>query len=97
VDFRLRCVCCWQLVAYGVPSLNDLTVHAISPRRGNILLLLIPVFSFHNEPAKLFISGLTAWTLLTISYIVAEALFSLAGKPHGSGSKFLCSARLPTA
>jgi len=25
----------WQLVAYGVPQLDDLTVHAISPPRGN--------------------------------------------------------------
>jgi len=50
------------------------------------------VLVFHNEPAKLFISGLTAWTLLTISYIVAEALFSLLEKPHGAVQIFVLGA-----
>ena len=80
----------WQLVAYGVPQLErfdgarDLAAGAVI-----ILLLLIPVFSFHNEPAKLFISGLTAWTLLTISYIVAEALFSLLESRMGAVQIFV--------
>jgi hypothetical protein len=39
--------------------------------------LTIPVFRFIKDPAKLFISGLTAWTLLTLTYLVAGILFSL--------------------
>ena len=41
------------------------------------VLMSIPVFRFHNEPAKMFVSGLTAWTLLTLTYIGAELRYSL--------------------
>jgi hypothetical protein len=68
----------WQLVAYGVPQLErfagarDFAASAVI-----IGLLTIPVFRFIKDPAKLFISGLTAWTLLTLLYLVAEMIFSL--------------------
>ena len=68
----------WQLVAYGIPQLErfagvrDVTASALI-----IGLLAIPVFYFIKNPAKLFISGLTAWTLLTLLYLLAETIFSL--------------------
>src|ERR1700719_3114553 len=76
------CVSCaviaWQYVVYGVPQLEQFAgARDLSAGALIIVLLLIPVFSFRNEPAKLFVSGLIAWTLLTISYIVAETLYSL--------------------
>jgi hypothetical protein len=83
----------WQLVDYGVPQLErfdgarDFAAFALL-----ILLLLIPVFSFHNEPAKLFTSGLTAWTLLTLSYVVAETLFSLLETRMGAVQIFMLGA-----
>jgi len=70
----------WQFVEYQIPQLQrfagvrDITAGAVI-----IVLLAIPIFYFHHEPAKLFVSGLAAWTLLTISYTVAESLFSLIG------------------
>ncbi len=70
----------WQLVSYRIPQLErfagvrDITAGAVI-----LALLAIPIFYFHREPARLFLSGLTAWTLLTITYTVAESLFSLIG------------------
>jgi hypothetical protein len=46
---------------------------------GAILLiaLAIPVLRFRNRPGKLFVSGLTAWALLTFTYVAAEMHFTL--------------------
>jgi hypothetical protein len=76
------CVSCafvaWQLIAYDIPRFEraaearDITSAAII-----ILLLAIPIFRFHSKPASLFIGGLTAWILLTLSYMIAESVFSL--------------------
>ena len=68
----------WQLVAYGIPQLERFAgIRDIAASVIIIALLAIPVFRFIKDPAKLFISGLTAWTLLTITYLVAEMLFSM--------------------
>jgi hypothetical protein len=42
-----------------------------------IMVLGIPVFRFRNRPGKLFVSGLTAWALLTFTYVAAELHFTL--------------------
>src|SRR5579863_8602603 len=42
-----------------------------------IVVLGIPVFRFRLRPGRLFVAGLTAWALLTITYIVAEIHFTL--------------------
>jgi len=44
-----------------------------------LLALAIPVLRFRHQPAMLFLAGLVAWTLLTITYIGAEFFFSLLG------------------
>jgi hypothetical protein len=68
----------WQLVAYGIPQLERFAaVRDVAASALTIGLLTIPVFRFIKDPAKLFISGLTAWTLLTLTYLVAGILFSL--------------------
>ena len=45
-----------------------------------ILVLGIPVLRFRNRPGKLFVSGLTAWTLLTLTYVAAEIALSRCSK-----------------
>ena len=83
----------WQLIAYGIPQLErfggvrDFIAGAVI-----LSLLAIPVFYFHNEPAKLFLSGLTAWTLLTLTYIAAEMLFPLLESRMGGLQIFMLGA-----
>jgi hypothetical protein len=75
----------WQLIAYHIPQLESFgTVRDVAAGAVIISLLTIPVFSFHREPAKLFISGLTAWTLLTLSYVLTETLFPLLESRMGA-------------
>jgi hypothetical protein len=83
----------WQLVAYDMPQLERFAgVRDLAAGALIFLLLTIPVFSFHNEPAKLFTSGLTAWTLLTLSYVAAETLFSLLETRMGAVQIFMLGA-----
>jgi hypothetical protein len=83
----------WQLVDYGIPQLERFAaVRDIAAGALLIFLLTVPVFCFHNETAKLFISGLTAWTLLTVSYIVAETLFPLLESRMGALQIFMLGA-----
>lgn len=42
-----------------------------------IMVLAIPVLRFRNHPGKLFVSGLTAWALLTFTYVATEMHFTL--------------------
>ncbi len=42
-----------------------------------LAILALPALRFRSEPARLFLSGLTAWTLLTVTYVLAELNFKL--------------------
>jgi hypothetical protein len=42
-----------------------------------LLVLAIPVLRFRHQPGRLFVSGLTAWALLTFTYVAAEMHFTL--------------------
>ena len=42
-----------------------------------VSIATIPVLRFRRQPARLFLAGLVAWTLLTLTYVVAEANFKL--------------------
>jgi hypothetical protein len=54
-----------------------------------VLLMAIPVLRFRRHPGRLFVAGLTAWTLLTISYIAAEMFFSLLKSRMGALQVFM--------
>ena len=73
-------------------------VHELEPYAGArnfaagvilVLLLAIPVFQFRRQPGKLFLAGLTAWTLLTVTYIGAEFHFSLLKSRMGGLHVFM--------
>jgi len=55
-------------------------------------ILAIPVLHFRHDPAKLFVAGLTAWTLLTLTYLVAELNFKLLESRMGFLHVFMLGA-----
>jgi hypothetical protein len=57
-----------------------------------IMVLGIPVLRFRNHPGKLFVSGLTAWALLTIAYVAAEIHFTLLESRMGAFHVFVLGA-----
>jgi len=76
---------CWLLVANHVSALepyagirNRIAVAAM------IFLLSIPLLRFRREPAKMFLSGLTAWTLLTLTYLAEELHYTLLESRMGA-------------
>ncbi len=61
---------------------------------GAILIVVfgIPVLRFRHQPARLLVSGLTAWTLLTVTYLVAEMHFTLLESRMGAFHFFMLGA-----
>jgi hypothetical protein len=52
----------------------------------------IPALRFRSRPGKLFVSGLTAWSLLTVTYLAAELHFTLLGSRMGALHVFMLGA-----
>ncbi len=90
----LSCVfVAWLFVANRVAELEPLA----GPRNLVsgllvILLMAIPVWRFRQHPVKIFVSGLTAWTILTFTYIVAETQFTLLESRLGALHVFMLGA-----
>ena len=40
-------------------------------------IMAIPALHFRHDPGKLFVAGLAAWTLVTLTYLAAELNFKL--------------------
>jgi hypothetical protein len=57
-----------------------------------ITVLGIPVLRFRNRPGRLFVSGLTAWTLLTFTYVAAAMHFTLLDTRMGAFHVFVLGA-----
>ncbi len=57
-----------------------------------IIVLGIPVFRFRHQPGKLFVAGLTAWALLTMTYLAAEIHFTLLERRMGAFHVFMLGA-----
>lgn len=91
---NLSCVfVAWLEVANRVPELErfaelrDLVAGSIL-----ILVLGIPVLRFRHRPGRLFSAGLTAWTILTVTYLVAEIHFTLLETRMGAFHVFVLGA-----
>jgi hypothetical protein len=83
----------WLIAANRVSRLEPFAgVRNLCAGIAMILLMAIPIIRFHHKPAKLFISGLTAWTLLTLTYIAAEIRFSLLESRMGAFQIFMLGA-----
>jgi len=61
---------------------------------GALLLVVmgIPVLRFRRWPGKLFVAGLTAWTVLTLTYLVTELYFTLLETRMGALHVFMLGA-----
>lgn len=57
-----------------------------------IAVMGIPVLRFRHRPGKLFIAGLTAWTVLTMTYLVTEIHFTLLESRVGAFHVFVLGA-----
>jgi len=57
-----------------------------------IMVMGIPVLRFRHRPGKLFIAGLTAWALLTLTYLLAEMHFTLLESRMGALHVFVLGA-----
>jgi hypothetical protein len=57
-----------------------------------IVILGIPVLRFRHRPGRLFVAGLTAWTLLTMTYLAAEMHFMLLKTRMGAFHVFMLGA-----
>jgi hypothetical protein len=83
----------WLVVANRVKELESYA-EARNLVAGAILvsILAIPVLRFLREPARLFVAGLTAWTLLTATYLVSQLFFRLLESRMGALHVFMLGA-----
>jgi len=83
----------WLVVANRVPELEAFAgMRNLAAGVAMILVLAIPVLRFRFEPTRLFVAGLVAWTLLTITYRAAEMFFSLLESRLGALHVFMLGA-----
>ena len=47
-------------------------------------MLSIPLIRFRRKPGRMFVSGVTAWILLTVTYLSAEVRFPLLESRMGA-------------
>jgi hypothetical protein len=87
----LSCVLvAWLEVANRIPELERIAeLRNLVAGTVLIAVLGIPVLRFRHWPGKLFVSGLTAWTLLTMTYRVAEIHFTLLESRMGAFHVFV--------
>ena len=83
----------WLLVANHVRQLEPIAgIRNLIAGAVMIFLLAIPVLRFRHEPAKMFLSGLTAWITLTFTYFAAELHYTLLQSRMGALHIFILGA-----
>ena len=83
----------WLWIANHIPKLYSLAgIRNLSGGALAILVMAIPVLRFRRQPLQMFVSGLTAWTLLTLAYIAMEMRFSLLESRMGALHVFMLGA-----
>ena len=83
----------WLLVANHLRALEPYAeIRNILAGVFIIFLLSIPMLRFRREPAKMFHSGLTAWTILTFTYTAAGLHYSLLENRMGALRIFILGA-----
>jgi len=74
----------WLLVANRAPSLAQFAFERNLIAGAAIgILMLLPFFLFLESPARIFVSGVIAWTILALVYDVLELLFGRLGTRLG--------------
>ena len=83
----------WLFVANRVPSLEGFALgRNLAAAVAAGVLLLVPVCRFLKSPGHLFLSGLVAWTMLTLGYGAMENQFPALGERLGTFHLFVLGA-----
>ena len=83
----------WLWIANHIPQLYPFAdIRNLSGGALTILVMAIPVLRFRRQPVKMFVSGVTAWALLTLAYIAMEMRFSLLESRLGALHVFMLGA-----
>jgi hypothetical protein len=86
-------VAVWLVVANRVPGLERFAAERnMTAAVALAALALVPVVRFLREPGRLLISGLLAWTLLSLTYRLASLFFSALGARLGAFHVFILGA-----
>jgi hypothetical protein len=82
----LSCVSmAWLILANRIPALYPFAgARNVVAGATMLVLLAIPVLRFRNKPGKLFVAGLAAWAVLTITYLAVELHFTLLSSRMGA-------------
>jgi hypothetical protein len=83
----------WLLVANRIPGLEPFA-EARNVVGGAMLvtMMAIPALRFRRKPGRLFLAGLTAWMILTLTYRAAEIRFTLLEGRMGALHFFMLGA-----
>jgi len=83
----------WLWIANYIPQLYPFAgIRNLCGGTLAILVMAIPVLRFRCQPMKILLSGVTAWTLLTLVYIAMEMRFSLLERRLGALHVFMLGA-----
>lgn len=80
----------WLVIANRLPVLYPFAgIRNFAAAVAVLLLMLVPILRFLKSPARLFLSGLVAWSLLTLTYVGACQYFSRLESRLGSFHLFM--------
>ena len=83
----------WLLVANRFPALEPFAeTRNVIGGASLVTMLAIPALRFWRKPGRLFVAGLTAWMILTMTYLVAEMHFTLLETRMGALHVFMLGA-----
>jgi hypothetical protein len=75
----------WQVVANRAWQPEPFAgIRNVAAGGSALVVMLIPVLRFRLEPVRMFVAGLTAWTLRTLLYMGMELRFSLLDSRMGA-------------
>lgn len=80
----------WLLVANRVPSFDRFALDRnFAAVAAVALLMLIPGCLFLRSPGAMFLSGIVAWTVLTVAYRLMELIFQGLAEHMGAFHLFM--------
>jgi hypothetical protein len=83
----------WLWIANRMPRLESFAaIRNLCFGAMLVVLMAISVLRFLTQPVKIFVSGITAWTLLSVTYLAMELRFSLLESRLGAFHVFMLGA-----
>jgi hypothetical protein len=83
----------WLLIANRVPELERFALpRNLAAAGATLLAMAMPVLRFRNHPRRMFLSGVTAWLLVTLTYRASEMYYSLLESRMGAFHLFMLGA-----